>query len=45
VPVEDGFKYDEDDADHGELPLEESAMVNVRNFMDLLITTLHFMDV
>jgi hypothetical protein len=31
VPVEEGFEYDEDDVDHGELPLEEPAMVNVKN--------------
>jgi hypothetical protein len=31
VPVEEGFEYDADDADHGELPLEEPIMVNVRN--------------
>jgi hypothetical protein len=31
VPVEEGFEYDEGDADHGELPLEELAMVTVRN--------------
>jgi hypothetical protein len=31
VPVEEGFEYDEDDVDHGELPLEEPSMVNVKN--------------